>query len=624
MNLRDTLDSLLREERVIRPLPQFTAEANLRPGQVLDLRERAEADPLGYWEEAAEELEWFRTWDKVLSDGAMHEQRWFPGARCNIAYNALDRHIRTPNKNKLALIWEGEPGDTRKFTYFELHREVCRLANALRRLGVRKGDCVGVFLPSLPEAVFAMLACARIGAVHAFVFSGYSAKALHQRLSDCRPSILITADGSYRNGRVLRVKDVVDRALERSGCTDVPCIVVRRTGADVAMREGRDHWYEALVRKERKEAGVEVMEANDPLFYLYTSGASSRPKGVIHCHGGYMVGVHRTFHQVFDSKPTDIFWCTADPGWIMGHTATVYGPLLAGTTTVLYEGHPNYPRPDRLWSIVERYGVSVFYSTPTTIRTLMRFGPEHPQRVDLSSLRLLASAGEPLDPETWTWLHKRIGNEHCPVLDTWWQTETGMFMISPLPVSVVKPGSVARALPGVSADVVDLDGGPVERGEGGFLVIPRPWPAMMTGMLGDDDAFRACFSRVPGRYFAGDLARLDEDGYIWVKGRSDEVLLIAGHRIGTADFEEAFISHAAVAEVAVVGVPDPIKGETAKAFVVLAPDHETESEDRLRRELLEHVRDEMGPIAAVSGVEFRESLPKTRSGKIQRSALREI
>ncbi|MDD4730819.1 MAG: acetate--CoA ligase [Desulfovibrio sp.] len=625
MDERPTLDTLLREERVIRPLPQFTAEANLKPLSLLGLRERAEADPLGYWEEAAEELEWFRTWDRVLTDGPLPERRWFPGARCNIAYNALDRHIQTPNKNKLALIWEGEPGDTRKYTYFELHREVNRFANALRRLGVRKGDCVGVYLPALPEAVVTMLACARIGAVHAFVFAGYSAKALRQRLEDCRPRVLVTADGSYRDGRVLRHKDVADRAVEPGPDADaplagLPMVVVRRTGADVSMRSGLDHWYEALVREERKECPVEVLEAGDPLFYLYTSGASSRPHGVVHCHGGYMVGVHRTFHQVFDVKPTDIFWCTADPGWIMGHTATIYGPLLAGTTTVLYEGHPNYPRPDRLWNIVERYGVSLFYSTPTTIRTLMRFGHEHPARADLSSLRLLASAGEPLDPETWTWLHKHIGNERCPVLDVWWQTETGMFMVSPLPVSVVKPGSVARALPGVQADVVDLDGGPVERGEGGFLVIRTPWPAMMTGILGHDDAFRACFNRVPGVYFAGDLARLDEDGYIWVKGRSDEVLLIAGHRIGTADFEEAFISHPAVAEVAVVGVPDPIKGETARAFVVLAPDYDPE--DELREQLLRHVREELGPIAVISGITFRESLPRTGSGKILRRALR--
>ncbi|MGE4291103.1 MAG: acetate--CoA ligase [Desulfovibrio sp.] len=622
MDKRETLDNLLREERVIRPLPQFVAEANCKPGQVQALRERAEADPLGYWEEAAEALEWFRRWDSVLDDSDAPFYKWFPGARCNIVHNALDRHIETPNKNKLALIWEGEPGDTRKFTYFELHREVNRFANALRSLGIRKGDCVAVFMPPLPETVVAMLACAKIGAIHALVFSGYPAKALRQRLSGCRAKALVTADGSYRNGKIHRLKDVADQALMGPGAAGVESVVVvRRTGGDVEMQDGRDFWYEELVRRERKDAPVEVVEAGDPLFYLYTSGASSHPQAVVHSHGGYMVGVQRTFSQVFDVKPTDIFWCTSDPGWIMGHTAAVYGPLLAGTTTVLYEGHPNYPQPDRLWSIIERYGVSIFYSTPTTIRTLMRFGGQYPRQRDLSSLRLLGSAGEPLDPETWTWLHRQIGDENCPVLDTWWQTETGMFMVAPLPVSVLKPGSVARALPGVEADVVDLDGGPVERGEGGFLIIRKPWPAMMTGILDDPDGYRACFRRVPGVYFAGDLARLDEDGYIWVKGRSDEVLLIAGHRIGTADIEEAFISHRAVAEVAVVGLPDRIKGVTAKAFVVLAPDEDPS--DELLRDLERHVREELGPIAAIRSIEFRESLPKTRSGKILRRSLRE-
>ncbi|MEF2144675.1 MAG: acetate--CoA ligase [Desulfovibrionaceae bacterium] len=621
MEDRETLESLLREERAIRPLPQFVVEANLKPAQVQELRERAAADPRAYWEEAADQLEWFRKWDTVLDESQAPFYRWFPGARCNIVHNALDRHIETANKNKLALIWEGEPGDTRKYTYFELHREVNRFANALRSLGIRKGDCVAIYMPPLPETVMAMLACAKIGAVHTLVYAGFSAKALRQRVNDCKAKALVTADGYYRNGKVLRLKEVVDQALIGACAECVESVIVaRRTGGDAEMMDGRDFWYEELVRQERKEAVAEVLDASDPLFLLHTSGATGRPKAVIHSHGGYMVGVHRTFNHVFDVKPTDIFWCTADPGWIMGHTAAIYGPLLAGTTTVLYEGHPNYPQADRLWSIVERYGVTAFYSTPTTIRTLMRFGSHYPKQRDLSSLRLLGTAGEPLDPETWTWLHKYIGGESCPVLDIWWQTETGMFMIAPMPVSVLKPGSVARALPGVEADVVDLDGAPMPPGEAGFLVLRGPWPAMMTGLHDSPESYRAYFERIPGLYFAGDVARKDEDGYIWVKGRADEVLIMAGHRIGTADLEEAFTSHRAVAEAAVVGLPDRVKGETAKAFVVLAQD--VEPSDDLLRELERHVRDELGPIAAIRSIEFRDSLPKTRSGKILRRALR--
>lgn len=617
---RNAQDIPLFEERVIRPLPQFVMDANLKPAQVAELREAATDDSLWYWEDAADDLEWFKKWDKVLDDSKAPFYRWFPGARCNIVHNALDRHIKTANKNKLALIWEGEPGDKRTYTYYELHREVCRFAGALRGLGLEKGDAVAIYMPPLPETVVAMLAAAKIGVVHSFVFAGYSAKALKSRIEDAGAKVVITADGFYRGGRVMRLKETVDRAL--SGLDAVESVVVvRRTGQDVNISSGRDFWYEELIRRERTQASTEVMAASDPLFVLHTTGTTGKPKGVVHAHGGYMVGVSRTFSDVFDIKPTDIYWCTGDPGWITGHTAAVYGPLLAGTTSVLYEGHPNYPQPDRLWSIVERYGVNILYTAPTTIRTLMRHGTHYPQAHDLSSLRLLGTVGETISPEAWDWYHRNVGGNHCPVLDTWWQSETGMFMVAPMPVAALKPGSVARPLPGVAADVVDREGEPVGPGESGLLVITKPWPAMMVGILGDPDGYRRYWERVPGVYFAGDAARKDEDGYIWIQGRADDVLIIAGHRIGTAELEGAFFSHKAVAEVAVIGVADRIKGQAAKAFVVLSDDYDPTEE--VEQALKDHVRGELGPVAVIKSIEFRESLPKTSCGKLLRRALKE-
>lgn len=616
---RSIADELLFEERVIRPLPQFVVEANLKPAQVAELREAATDDPLWYWEDAADELEWFRKWDTVLDEDNAPFYRWFAGARCNIVHNALERHTLTVNKNKLALIWEGEPGDTRKYTYFELNREVNRFANALRGLGVGKGDRVVIYMPPLPETVFAMLASAKIGAVHSMVFAGFSAKALRGRIADSDAKVVITADGFYRNGRVVRLKDTVDRALFDADSVE-SVVVVRRTGQEVDISSGRDFWYEELVRRERTQASTEVMDASDPLFVLYTAGTTGKPKGIVHAHGGYMVGVNRTFRDVFDIKPTDIFWCAADTGWITGHTAAIYGPLLAGTTAVLYEGHPNYPQPDRLWSIVERYGVSILYTPPTTIRMLMRHGTHYPESHNLTSLRLLGTVGETISPVTWDWFHKHVGGNACPVLDTWWQTETGMFMISPLPVAALKPGSVARPLPGVEAEVVDRQGQPVPPGKTGFLVITKPWPAMMVAIEDDPDAYRSYWDRVPGAYFAGDAARKDEDGYIWIQGRADDVLIIAGHRIGTAELEGAFVSHKAVVEVAIIGIADRIKGEAAKAFVVLGDDYDPT--DELIEELKEHVRGELGPVAVVKAIEFRESLPKTSCGKLLRRVLK--
>jgi len=621
MDRFETLDSLLQEERVFRPLPQLVIEANVNPQELGAARRQSEYDPLGYWEEAADELDWFKRWDRVLDDSRKPFYRWFPGARCNIVYNCLDRHIETANKNKLALIWEGEPGDSRKYTYFELYREVNRFANALRTLGVQKGDRVVVYMPPLPETVVAMLAAAKIGAVHSVVFAGFSAKALRQRINDAQAKAVITADGFYRNGQVLRLKDTVDEALV-GACADCveSMVVVRRTKVGVDMVDGRDFWYEDLVRQERNTAPTEVMEAHEPLFLMYTSGTTGKPKGIVHCHGGYMVGVHRTLTTVFDVKPTDIFWCTADPGWVTGHSAVVYGPLLAGTTTVIYEGHPNYPQADRLWNIVAKYGISIFYTVPTVIRMLMRFGVQHTKRHDLSSLRLLGSVGEPISPEAWTWLYKNIGRSECPVIDTWWQTETGMFMISPLPISLLKPGSVTKPLPGVKADVVDREGNSVEPGKGGLLVIREPWPAMMTGLWNDEDRYREYFEKVPGCYFAGDVARRDEDGYIWIQGRADDVINIAGHRVGSAELEAAFGAHRNVAEAAVIGVPDTIKGEAAKAFVVVRSG--AEEDDELIKDLKRHIRNELGPVAVLKSIEFRRKLPKTRSGKIMRRVLK--
>lgn len=622
MDQPGTLDSLLHEERVFRPLPQLVRGANVTPQALEAARKAAAQDYLGYWEEAADELDWFKKWNQVLDDSNAPFYKWFPGARCNIVYNALDRHIETVNKNKLALIWEGEPGDCRKLTYYELYREVNRFANALRSLGVGKGDRVVIYMPPLPEAVISMLATAKIGAVHSVVFAGLSAKVLRQRIADAQAKLLITADGFYRNGQIVKLKETVDEALV-GACADCAesLVVVRRAGLDADMLDGRDFWYDDLVRQERNESPTEVMEADDLLFLLYTSGTTGKPKGIAHSHGGYMVGVHRTLNQVFDIKPTDIFWCTADLGWVTGHSSLVYGPLLAGTTALMYEGHPNYPQADRIWHIVAKYGVTIFYTAPTLIRMLMRFGAEYPKKHDLSSLRLLGSVGETINTEAWLWLYKQIGKGECPVMDTWWQTETGMFMVSPLPVSPTKPGSVARPLPGVEADVVDRHGKPVKEGKGGLMVIKKPWPAMMTGLYNEPERYKKEYwEQIPGVYYAGDVAKKDEDGYLWIQGRADDVMNIAGHRVGTAEMENAFCAHRDVAEAAVIGVPDKIKGEAAKAFIVLNPG--VEAQDALIKSLTRHIRNELGPVAVIKSVEFRDSLPKTRSGKVMRRTLK--
>ncbi len=620
------LDALMVEKRVFRPLPQSVIEANLSPGDYESQRERAQEDPLGYWDQAARELSWFRQWDEVLDDANAPFYDWYPGGLCNITHNALDRHAQSPIRNKLALIWEGEKGELRKFTYFELLREVTALARGLRSLGVGKGDRVILYMPPLPETVIGMLACARIGASHCLVFAGFSAKALRGRIEDAGAKAVMTADGFYRGGRELPLKPQVDQALAGSGASSVETVImVTRTGAQVEMSDGRDIAYNDLVSLEKGPLPAEPMASSDELFVLYSSGSTGEPRGVVHGHGGYMVGVNRTMQWVVDVKPTDVVWCMADPAWITGHSYAVYGPLLCGATSLIHEGKPFDRHSSRLLDIIERHGVSVLYVTPTIIRTVRRFGGQFAKGRDLSGLRLLLTAGEPISPEDWVWFHKTMGRAECPLLDAWWQTETGMIMMSPLPISPLKPGSVGKPIPGVFADVVDRMGRPAPADKGGYLVLTHPWPAMFQTLLNDAEGCRKTYwETLPGVYWTGDMARKDEDGYFWIQGRADDVLNIAGRRIGNAELENALNSHKAVAEAAVIGVPDPIKGEAAKAFIALSDGWEEKwpSEETLIAQLREHIRRELGPIAAIRAFAFRDGLPKTRSGKLNRQALK--
>ncbi|XPV76254.1 MAG: acetate--CoA ligase [Desulfovibrio sp.] len=599
------LETLLQEEIVYRPLPQLVIDANVNPHELEEAYRFGKFDPTNYWEEAADDLDWFKKWENILNKDAAPYYKWFEGARCNIVYNALDRHIVTATKNKLALIWEGEPGDFKRLTYYELYREVNRFANALRKLGVKKGDRVAIYMPNLPETMISMLACARIGAVHSVVNFGFSTKELRMRIDSLEARVVITADGFYRNGQIQRLKSVVDDALEtlRNDCVE-SMIVVRRTNVEVEMQDGRDFWYEELVRAERPEAHIEVMEADDPLFVLHTSSPEGGARGVVHGHGGYMVGVHRTFSHVYDIKPTDIYWCTADPGNIRGHSAVVYGPLLAGTTTVMYEGHTNYPQADRLWHIVAKYGVTIFSTSPTMVRMLKRFGAEYPSKQDLSTLRLLGLIGEPINSDSWLWYYRNIGHNECPVLDTWCQSETGMFMVSPLAVSLLKPGSVTKPLPGVDVDVVDAEGKSLEPSEEGYLVIKSPWPSMMTGILNDEEAYRSYWGVIPNVYYAGEHARRDENGFIWIKGRADKVLNIGGNRMSASTIERAFETHRKVQRAQVFSVADKIKGEMAKAVITLHED--VPATDDLMREFKQYIRKELGAIAEIKNIELIE------------------
>mgnify|MGYP000858754491 CR=1 FL=1 len=626
MDQPGTLDALKVETRVFRPLPHHVIEANLTPGDYEAARERALADPLGYWDEAARELSWFRQWDETLDSSRAPFYSWYSGGLCNISYNCLDRHVDSPLRNKLALIWEGERGEVRKFTYFELLREVRELSRGLKSLGVGKGDRVILYMPPLPETVIGMLACARIGASHCLVFAGFSAKVLRARIEDAAAKAVLTTDGFFRGGRETPLKPQVDQALAGPGASTVETvIVVSRTGAQMEMTDGRDIPYNDLILLEKGDCPVEPMESGDELFTLYSSGSTGEPRGVVHGHGGYMVGVYKTMQWVLDVKPTDVIWCMADPAWITGHSYAVYGPLLAGATSLIHEGKPFGRNNVRALTIIERHGVTELYVTPTIIRTMRRFGGQPAKGRDLSSLRLMLTAGEPISPEDWIWFHKTMGRGECPLLDAWWQTETGMMMLTPLPISLLKPGSVGKPLPGVFAEVVDRTGRPVAPGKGGFLVLTHPWPAMFQGLLNDPDGYRKTYwETIPGAYWAGDMARLDEDGAFWIQGRADDVLNIAGRRIGNAELENALISHKAVAEAAVIGVPDPISGEAAKAFITPSERWEEKwsSEEALIGELVEHIRRELGPIASIRAFAFRDALPKTGSGKLDRRALK--
>ncbi|WP_448589409.1 acetate--CoA ligase [Thermodesulfobium sp.] len=586
-----------------------------------EIYQYAAEHPESFWSVIASELSWFKPWDKVL-EWEYPFAKWFVGGKTNIVYNALDRHVNTWRRNKLALIWEGENSEVRTYTYLQLQREVNRFANVLKAMGVQKGDRVSIYLPRIPEQMIAMLAAAKIGAIHTLVYAGFSVEALRDRINDAESKIVVTADGGFYNGKVVPLKNIVDEAVSK--CPSIiSVIVVKRTGADVDMTPGRDLWYHELMALPiaSPKCDTEVMDATDPLFILYTSGTTGKPKGVVHSHGGYMVGTYITTKWVFDMKEEDTHWCTADSGWVTGHSYVVYGPLLNGATTVMYEGAPTYPLPDRWWSIVERHNVTIFYTAPTAIRSLMRYGSSWVNRRDLSTLRILGSVGEPINPEAWLWFYKVIGQERCPIMDTWWQTETGMHIITPLPCTPLKPGSASKPFPGIVVDVVDEEGESVKPGEEGFLIIKTPWPAMLQTVYKDPERYKQQYwSRFPGVYFAGDSAKKDEDGYIWIIGRVDDVIKVAGYRLGTAEIESALVSHPAVAEAAAIGKPDPLKGNIIKVFVILKFGYEPS--EKLAQELKNHVGHELGPIAKPAEVQFVESLPKTRSGKIMRRVLR--
>jgi acetyl-CoA synthetase len=607
---------------VYTPSADVVAGANVSDPE--HARKEAAQNIEAYWARRAEELFWYKKWDRVLDDSNKPFFKWFVGGKTNIVANAIDRHVKTWRRNKLALIWEGEKGDVRTFSYHALAREVCKFANVLKSMGVTKGDRVTIYMPRIPETVIAMLATVKIGAIHSVVYGGFSVEALHGRIEDSESKVIVTADGGHMNGKIVELKKIVDEALKRTAAPE-NVVVIKHTGKEVSMEAGRDYWYHELMAmplvRNSNRCETEEMDAEDPLYILYTSGTTGKPKAILHTHGGYQVGVYATFMDVFDIKEEDRWWCTADPGWVTGHSYIVYAPLIAGATSVMYEGAPTFPFPDRWWAIVEKYGVSVMYTTPTAIRGLMRFGPAWPNRHDLSSLRLLGSVGEPINPEAWRWFYKHIGKERCPIMDTWWQTETGMFMIAPMPATPLKPGSGTRPYPGIEADVVSEDGKPVKPGEEGFLVLKKPWPAMLRTVYKDPDRYvKTYWSRYPGMYTTGDSARKDEDGYFWIIGRVDDVIKVSGYRLGTAELESAFVSHPSVAEAAVIGLPHEIKGVAIHAYVTLKAN--VQKSDTLVDELKQHIAHEVGPIAKPETIDFVSSLPKTRSGKIMRRVLK--
>ncbi len=620
--MSSAIESVLQETRVFPPPAEFAERARIKSmAEYEALYRRADEDPDGFWDDVASQLEWATPWTKVL-DWQPPDAKWFVGGTLNLSVNCLDRHVAGWRKNKAAILFEGEPGDTRVITYGQLHREVCKAANALTALGVKAGDFVAIYLPMIPEAAIAMLACARIGAPHTVVFGGFSSEALADRIKDSGAKLVITADGSWRRGAIVPLKHNVDRACEL--CTIDKVVVVKRTGTEVGWDAARDVWWHDVVGAAPARHEAQAFDSEHPLFSLYTSGTTGKPKGILHTTGGYLTGVYFSTRLVFDLRDDDIFWCTADVGWVTGHSYVVYGPLANGATVMMYEGAPNQPGPDRFWDLIARWGVTVFYTAPTAIRAFMRWGDEHPAKHDLSSLRLLGSVGEPINPEAWMWYRDKIGGDRCPIVDTWWQTETGSIMISPLPgATPTKPGSATRPLPGVAADVVKKDGTPCAPNEGGFLVIRKPWPSMLRTIFRDHDRYvKTYFAEVPGCYFAGDGARKDPDGYIWVMGRVDDVINVAGHRLSTMEVESALVAHPKVAEAAVVGRPDELKGQAIVAFVT--PRAGVVADDALAKELRQHVTNQIGALARPDDLRFAEALPKTRSGKIMRRLLREV
>lgn len=619
------LSNLLTESRTFPPSAEFAAQANATAA----LYDQADADREAFWAEQAGELHWERKWDRVLDWSGAPFAKWFVGGRLNVAYNCVDRHVEAGNGDRVAIHWEGEPGDSRTITYAELQREVSRTANALAALGIGAGDRVAIYLPMLPEAVFAMLACARLGAMHSVVFGGFSSEALRTRINDARAKVVITSDGQYRRGKAMPLKANVDAAVAETPSVE-HVVVVKRTGGEVAWDEKRDKWWDAVLEGQPDTHAPEAFDAEHPLFILYTSGTTGRPKGILHTSGGYLTQAAYTHRTVFDLKPeSDVYWCTADIGWVTGHTYIVYGPLANGATQVIYEGTPNSPHEGRHWEVVAKYGVTIYYTAPTTIRTFMKWGADIPAKYDLSSLRLLGSVGEPINPEAWIWYRKNIGGDRTPIVDTWWQTETGAIMISPLPgATATKPGSAQRPLPGISAKVVNEAGEQVPHGSGGLLVLDKPWPSMLRGIWGDDARYRETYwSKFAdlGYYFAGDGAKYDDDGDIWLLGRVDDVMNVSGHRISTTEVESALVSHPNVAEAAVVGASDPTTGQGIVAFVILRGGvDDAASGEAALKELREHVSTEIGPIAKPRQIMIVPELPKTRSGKIMRRLLRDV
>ena len=617
------LDSLLQERRVFPPPPEFARKAHI--GSLDDyraLRERADADPAAFWGDLARELVQWQVPFRTVLEGELPGARWFPDGRLNATESCIDRHANTWRRNKAAIIFEGEPGDERVLTYQDLAREVGRFANALRKQGVHKGDRVCIYLPMIPEAAIAMLACARLGATHSVIFAGFSAESLRDRIRDAGAEVVITADGTYRKGQVIPLKSAVDEAVRGTAVRRV--LVVKRAGNELSWIPGRDRWWHELVDSESDYCAPVPVDAEHPLFILYTSGSTGKPKGLVHSTAGFLVGAAATSKWVFDLKEDDTYWCTADVGWVTGHSYVVYGPLALGATVVMYEGAPLYPQPDRFWRIVEKHKVSVLYTAPTAIRTFLRLGESWPNRHDLTSLRLLGSVGEPINPEAWMWYREVVGGGRCPIVDTWWQTETGCILISPLPgATPTKPGSCTLPLPGIATRAVDREGHDVPHGKGGYLIVDKPWPALARTIWNDHERYlQTYFADFPGRYFTGDGARIDEDGYFWIMGRVDDVINVSGHRLGTMEIESALVAHEAVAEAAVVGRPDEVKGTGIVAFVTLQQG--VQATPQLRQVLKEHVAKEISPIARPDEIRFADALPKTRSGKIMRRLLRDV